>query len=604
MMEQTTSGETTGVLSPREPGKRPHWIQRIVIVLAVGVILASIFPVSCALDARAAQSAKQRLDHELQVTRATLNVPDAMLQPIVTHERNLAAATASHSAQSYQDAASGYDKLYNQVVAIEHMTPQQVRTQTQKDLQQFATSLQQVEKQGFAEAERYRQRLQQVQQQINGAKTPKELFTLDGFVLAQTTAVQQIEPVYRQYQALKAQVDAQDKVLGAAPATPQPLQCARGANEAYFWTNPYISVTSSQGGPTYEYQQWPTQDLALFRAAASAQDYTALSALINAQTQQLSANVALMSPALAARLVKAFQADVQTYQQDGGKDSAFQQQASQDAQALDAAKSLPDFTKLMQTVEKHRQALAFPLLKVQTQHDLDTLQQLVDKAQAIKTIDPANGIGYPDGYEYASSGTGIGDARDRLAVAQTQDDYQAVDDELQMLTTNIQAMLQNLNDSTPSDKPHQTDLSLLQHYNLTGTRVMVVSLREQTARMYDNGQFVKAIKVTTGNPDLPSPPGVHCVLQKMENYDDISPFPKGSPYYYNPTHINFGMVYSDYGYIVHDAWWRSWFGKYSNLPHYDPISFNNGSHGCVNLPLNDMAWLYNWADIGTPVLVY
>lgn len=604
MMEQTPAGGTTDVLSSGVPGKRPHWIRRLVIVLAVGAILASIFPVSCALDARAAQAAKQRLDHELQVTRTTLNVPDAMLQPIVTRERTLDAATTSHSAQSYQDAASGYDRLYNQVVAIEHMTPQQLRTQIQKDMQQLTTSLQQVEKQGFVEAAQYRKNLQQAQQQLDTAKTPKELFTLDGFVLTQTAAVQFIEPVYHQYQVLTAQVDAQDKALGVAPITSQPLQCARGANEAYFWPNPNVSITPSQGGPTYEYQQWPAQDLALFRAAASAQDLTALSALINAQTQQLSANIALMSPALAARLVNAFQTDVQTYQQDGGKDPSFQQQAAQDAQALDSAKTLDGYTRVIATVEKHRQAIAFPLLKVQTQHDLQTLQGLVDKAQAIKTIDPANGVGYPDGYEYASGGTGIGDARDRLSVAQTQDDFQAVDDEIQMLTTNLQAMLQNLNDSTPSDKPHQTDLSLLQHYNLTGTRVMVVSLREQTARMYDNGQFVKAMKVTTGNPDLPSPPGVHCVLQKMENYDDISPFPKGSPYYYNPTHINFGMVYSDYGYIVHDAWWRSWFGKYSNLPHYDPISFNNGSHGCVNLPLGDMAWLYNWADIGTPVLVY
>ncbi|MGZ3583306.1 MAG: L,D-transpeptidase [Ktedonobacterales bacterium] len=604
-MEHTAEGDTTSVLSSSESGKRPCWIWRIAIVLGIGAILASIFPVSCALDARAAQSAQQRLDHELQVVRTSLNVPDTMLQPIVTREHTLAtAATNSNSAKAYQDASTGYTQLYNQVLAIEHMTPQQVRALTQKDMQQLTTSLQQVEKQDFTEAARFRKNLQQAQQQLNTATTPKELFTLDGFVLAQTAAVQQIEPVYHQYQLLKAQVDAQDKALGVAPSTPQPLECARGATEAYFWTNPNVSVTPAQSGATYEYQQWPAQDLALFRAAASAQDYAALSTLMNAQTQQLYANVAQITPAQTVRLVNAFQADVQTYQQDGGKDTQFQQQAAQDSQSLDAAKTLADYTKVMQTVEKHRAAMALPLLKVQTQHDLQTLQQLVNKAQSFKTIDPANGIGYPDGYEYASQATGIGDARDRLAAAQTQDDYQAVDDEIQMLSTNLQAMLQNRNDSTPSDKPHQTDLSLLQHYNLTGARVMVVSLREQTARMYDNGKFVKAIKVTTGNPDLPSPPGVHCVLEKMENYDDISPFPKGSPYYYNPTHINYGMVYSDYGYIVHDAWWRSWFGKYSNLPHYDPISFNNGSHGCVNLPLGDMAWLYNWADIGTPVLVY
>jgi lipoprotein-anchoring transpeptidase ErfK/SrfK len=27
------------------------------------------------------------------------------------------------------------------------------------------------------------------------------------------------------------------------------------------------------------------------------------------------------------------------------------------------------------------------------------------------------------------------------------------------------------------------------------------------------------------------------------------------------------------------------------------------SHGCVNLPTEDARWLYQWADIGTPVLV-
>jgi lipoprotein-anchoring transpeptidase ErfK/SrfK len=84
----------------------------------------------------------------------------------------------------------------------------------------------------------------------------------------------------------------------------------------------------------------------------------------------------------------------------------------------------------------------------------------------------------------------------------------------------------------------------------------------------------------------------------------ISPDPPGSPNYYNPTPIHWGLLYSYYGYFLHDAWWRAWFGKYSNLPHYDPISFNNGSHGCINFPLSKMQWLYDWASIGTPVIVY
>jgi hypothetical protein len=164
---------------------------------------------------------------------------------------------------------------------------------------------------------------------------------------------------------------------------------------------------------------------------------------------------------------------------------------------------------------------------------------------------------------------------------------------------------------------HQTDIDLIDHYGLQNTKVIVVSLREQEARLYQNGKLVTvngkpyAFQITTGNPDLPSVPGVHCVTTRMQNYEDISPFPKTSPYYYKPTHINFGMVYSDYGFLVHDAWWRdnpggTGMGYLTNLPHFDPIAFNSGSHGCINFHYadGDMAKVWNFSTIGTVVLVY
>jgi hypothetical protein len=591
----------------RSRSDRPHGAWRLVSSLGLGIILVSTVLSACGPDARAAaQNEKARLDKEIQTARTHLNVPDGLLQPIQTQESTLAASTKNGSDKTYQAAEAGYTRLYNKVVTIEHMTPQQARTQAQTDLQQFTSALQQVQKKGFVEATQFQPRLQQAQQQFGAATTVKDYFTVDGYIQSQTEAVQKIEPIFKQLQTLKSQVDTQSKVLGLTSVTPQPLQCARGSNEGFFWPDPSVNITPSQvsATPTYAYQQWPTQDVALFRAASTAQQYDTLAALLNSQIEQLTADTALATPAQARQLVKSFQADIQAYQQAGGKDTSFQQQAAQDAQTLATAKTLTDYTSLVKTVERQRQAMALPLLKAQTQHDLATFQQLVDKAQSLKTIDPANNLPYPDGYEYASSSTGIGDAKARLSYAKTQDDYQVIDDEIQMFITNIQAMLQNLNDKTAVDQPHQTDISLLQHYGITNTRVIVVSLREQEARMYENGKFVRAMKVTTGNPDLPSPPGVHCIFQKLQDYNDISPFPKSSPYYYNPTHINYGMYYSDYGYLVHDAWWRSWFGKYSNLPHYDPISFNNGTHGCVNLNLSDMTWLFNWSQIGTPVILY
>src|SRR5262249_50842150 len=150
-------------------------------------------------------------------------------------------------------------------------------------------------------------------------------------------------------------------------------------------------------------------------------------------------------------------------------------------------------------------------------------------------------------------------------------------------------------------------------YGLQNTRVIVVSLREQKARLYENGKLatynvtgnyagaqlipdpqgrVDAFDVTTGGPDLPSVPGVHCRSpSKQPDYQDKSTLPKNSPFYYNPTPIHFGFGYNDGGYFIHDAWWRdpTQMGYLTNLPHYDPEAFNGGSHGCINFHYIDYA---------------
>ncbi len=99
---------------------------------------------------------------------------------------------------------------------------------------------------------------------------------------------------------------------------------------------------------------------------------------------------------------------------------------------------------------------------------------------------------------------------------------------------------------------------------------------------------------------------MHCVQYKQTNTIFKSPDPPTSPNYYQPTPIHFAMYYSDYGYELHDAWWRNSFGYQTNLPHYDPAAFNGGSHGCVNFNYwnGDAAWMYNWSSDGTPVVIY
>jgi hypothetical protein len=149
--------------------------------------------------------------------------------------------------------------------------------------------------------------------------------------------------------------------------------------------------------------------------------------------------------------------------------------------------------------------------------------------------------------------------------------------------------------------------------------VIVVSLREQKARLFDNGKLVVgadgkpyAFDVTTGSPDKPTVPGLHCALPPLKGPPggDVftSPDPPGSPFYYNPTPVHYSYGYSLYGYFMHDGWWRDYseMGYLTNLPHYDPAAFNGGSHGCINFHYanGDMAKVFAFSSPGIPIIVY
>jgi hypothetical protein len=640
-------------------GRAPLPATRFGGTMSLAIIVAAMLLSSCAgttVDARAAASRnKARLDRELHTAQVSVGIPAILLQPIEQRENTLVVGMASGSQTSAQSAATGYTDLYQQVVAMEKLSPDQIHQRATHDLQAFSQALQPVANQGFSEANTFQAHYQQAQQQLNAATTAKEYFAADGYIVDQTSAVSQIIPVYHQMQTLSNLVSAQSKAMGS---TAQPLECATGDFGSFWVSNADILAnwgldpsTAITIGTTkkFEFQAWPTEDLTAFRNAKDLADITALTATVQAQIEQLTADSAALLPQQTSAAVKQFQADAQTYQQDGGTDTTYQRQASADVETLATATTIATITAIASTVQKQRQAFALPLAKVVAQHDMQTLTNLVLEADSKTTLDSYDGVAYPDGYEYIGihydtghnwasdsldkndtenylGGTGIGDARARLANAQTVDDYNAVDSEIQMFTTNIRAMLTNLAQMPKSTSArqawsmtvHPTDLSLISYYGLQNTKVIVVSLREQKARLYDSDKLAAGsdgkpyvFDVTTGNPDLPSVPGMHCATQRLQNYEDKSPFPKGSPYYYNPTHINFGMVYSDYGFMVHDAWWRdnadgSGMGYLTNLPHYDPIAFNSGSHGCINFHYanGDMKKIWDFSDVGTPIIVY
>lgn len=556
-----------------------------------------------------AQRDKAALDRALSVARTQYNVPPSRLQPIVDNaQRTLAAKDGSFS--GYQRMDNELLRLTQQVNTLIGSTPTQARAMTQGDLTALSAGVDILVKGNFSEAKGFQQRLQKAQTQFAAAGTTPQYFAVDTFTLDQLAAVNAFQPTYQHLQDFTKLIQNESLLLnGATGPQSNNLQCAQGLNDTYWLDDPLVKVATPNTNVVTPESQWPASDLALFRAAATSADFTSLDNLMTAQTQQTLANETTLLPGVATNLLKQFQSDIAKLKQENQDTTTFEQLYAQDqqqAQKIAASPTLANYTAFVTTLRTHNAQMALPLIKVKTNADLATLRQLIAQGQAIKTVDPANGVGYPDAYEYVDPNTGIGDATQRLAVAQTANDFQLVDNEILMFTANIQAMLTNLKDSTPWSQPHATDLQLINHYGIGSTRVLVISLREQAMRLYDNGKFVKAIQVTTGAPDLPSVPGLHCALDHFTNIVFTSPDPPGSPNYYLPTPIHYSMDYSYYGYSVHDAWWRSWFGKYSNLPHFDPAAFNGGSHGCINMNYHngDAAYVFNFAQTGTPIVVY
>ncbi len=74
-----------------------------------------------------------------------------------------------------------------------------------------------------------------------------------------------------------------------------------------------------------------------------------------------------------------------------------------------------------------------------------------------------------------------------------------------------------------------------------------------------------------------------------------SPFNLTSNEYGYDVKVNYWMPFV-YGQGLHDASWQSSFGgnRYKT----------NGSHGCINLPKDQAALIYNTIDAGYPIIIY
>jgi lipoprotein-anchoring transpeptidase ErfK/SrfK len=126
-------------------------------------------------------------------------------------------------------------------------------------------------------------------------------------------------------------------------------------------------------------------------------------------------------------------------------------------------------------------------------------------------------------------------------------------------------------------------------------KVIVISLARQELTAYEDGKPFVTTLITTGRPELPTPPGNYTVLRKNHPWKMTSDFPPSSQYWYAPTWVQYTLWFRNDGYAIHDAPWRGTYG---------PGTQSAGSHGCVNTPMPTMEALFNWAELGTRVIVH
>lgn len=145
---------------------------------------------------------------------------------------------------------------------------------------------------------------------------------------------------------------------------------------------------------------------------------------------------------------------------------------------------------------------------------------------------------------------------------------------------------------TITKEPVYTQTAASRDENDIGDTYVEIDLTKQCLWFYKEGQKIVSSDFVSGNPSRGwgTPTGTYQITYKER--DAILGVNSGADYrspvsYWMPFNGNVGM---------HDATWRNSFGG--------TIYKTNGSHGCINLPLDKAEKIYENISAGVPVIVY
>ncbi|BAZ28629.1 hypothetical protein NIES4074_10630 [Cylindrospermum sp. NIES-4074] len=109
-----------------------------------------------------------------------------------------------------------------------------------------------------------------------------------------------------------------------------------------------------------------------------------------------------------------------------------------------------------------------------------------------------------------------------------------------------------------------------------------INLATQKLIAWEGGKPVYAIYISSGKESTPTRLGTFKIQSKIK-----STRMRGRGY--DVPNVPYAMFYQN-NYGIHGAYWHKKFGT--------PVS-----HGCVNVAPNHAKWLFDWASVGTPVVI-
>ncbi len=121
-------------------------------------------------------------------------------------------------------------------------------------------------------------------------------------------------------------------------------------------------------------------------------------------------------------------------------------------------------------------------------------------------------------------------------------------------------------------------------------KIIEVDIRKQKLYAYYKGRLEKEFWVSTGTWKYPTPLGNFKILDKIPKTHMSGDYGPNHPDNYDLPNVPWNLLFYK-NHLIHGAYWHWSFGW-------------RVSHGCVNLKIPDAKWLYDWADIGTPVNIY